>query len=562
VQEPARIRLAAMTLGLVLAMAGLLPAGCDRDRDAEEEKHAYRRFRSEIIELYLDMHPLQASRSGFRRADSLLYAYSSEELDLSISRIKRLKEGLRRLSATHLGEREIEDSRVLLMWLKGELYGLEELEFYSYNPILYFWIVEEALWGIPSRPEPPYAGELSAYEKRISRIPQLLGNASAIIENPPRPYVELAARNMRRLLEALPALRATLEKRYSTQVILSEEVKRSLTGFVGFLEGTLSSQTRGHMILGSENISKIFLYDEGIGLDPAGMIEEAEARIRRITTEQANVRRPTVGTESTSRRIIETGGPALIELALEALRERDEREGRTASGAERPLEVRHVGMRGLFEDIPKSANLTLPPVGDASRPLICTRPPLQLPCPQYLLIGEDRSGIRFLYGLLSALSERESRIMPCLRADTVRALLGSSLYPDAIRYLETEDLIDAFPEEKRLLDEILAGEELRALSRTIVVLKLHSGTITTDSATEYLMRTARISRSEAAADVARASYAPSIAYPGIAILTVDRMVKKAASTRGSISAEESVIRLLMEKYYLPIQLILDSIGGK
>jgi hypothetical protein len=545
-------------LGLLLATATLVSPGCDRDRHAGEE-NIYRGLRSEILELYLDTNPLRASQSGFTDADSLLYVYAREDLETTISRIKRLDERLRRLTISHLDEREIEDTRMLLMWLKGERYGLEKLQYYRYNPLLYCWIVGEALWGIPSRPEPPYEGELSAYEGRISQIPELLGNASAAIDNPPRPYVKLAAQHMRKLLDDLPALEATLENRYARRVALSETITRSMTGFLGFLEGTLSSQTRGYMILGSENISKIFLYDEGVELDPAGMIQEAEARIRRITTEQANVKRSAGGAEDIRRSTIEAGGPALLGLVLETVEDREKRQSRTRSGMERPFEVHFVEKTGLSQDVPKSANITLPPVIDALRSSVCIRTTLRPPCSQFLLVDEDQSGIGLLYDLLEALSEREPRMMRCLRADTIRTLFGSSLYRHTVRFMEIEDLIDAFPAEKQLLDEILADEEIRALSRTVVVLELHAGIFTPESATEYLMRKVHISREEADAEVARAYYAPEIAYPGIALLTMDRMAKKASSTRGAEPAEERLRTLLIEKYYAPLQLIWGNI---
>jgi hypothetical protein len=544
---------------LLLALALISSMQCERNRRTEKKSPIYGRLRSDILDLYFDMHPLQASRLGHRRSDSLLFTYSDEELELSLSRLRRLDAELMNLSVSHLEERSIEDSHMMLRWLKGNTYALDELRSYTYNPLLYCWIVEEALWCIPLRADPPYEGESSAYERRISRIPQLLGNASSHIVNPPRPYVKLASQRIRRLLETIPALKTALAARYGEPIVLPETVTRSMTGFLGFLEGTLSSQTRGNIILGSENLSKILLYDDGIKLDPASTIEEAEQRIRRIVSERVNAGRAPSGAGGTRRPVYETDRPALLQTALDAVGECDRRNDLGGNGTAGPLEVRYVGTMGLLGSVPKSADLTIPPIEHVPVSLISTSLFSTSPCSQVLLVDDARSGIELLFDALWALSERRPRSMLCERADTVRAVFGSALYPHLVRCLEIEDLIDSVPEEKGALTEILAREQIRALARTVVVLELHAGTLTTDSATEYLMRKTGLSREHAAEDVAMASYSPSIAYPGIALLTADRMMKYAASTRESAPADERVRRLLLEKYYLPLPSILESI---
>ena len=45
------------------------------------------------------------------------------------------------------------------------------------------------------------------------------------------------------------------------------------------------------MILGTENMAKIFRYGEMIELDPAGLIQEGEKQIRRLKSELASLER-------------------------------------------------------------------------------------------------------------------------------------------------------------------------------------------------------------------------------------------------------------------------------
>jgi hypothetical protein len=527
---------------LLLALAAaLLTGGCSGGRETAGERARYQALRSDAIALYLGMHPLRGSRLGCRASDSLLYTYSAEEMRLSRSRLSGLEGNLRTLSTAGLDVRQIENSRLLLSWIRGERYALSDLRFYRFNPLLYCWILEETLWSIPLRIDPPYEGELEAYGKRRERIPALLRNAAVNIENPSRPHVELASQRIRRLLENLPALERVIYGRYGRTATLPDSVARSITGFLGFLEGTLSSQTRGNMILGTENIAKIFRYGEMIELDPAGLIQEADKQIRRLRSELASLQRG--GTAETP----EEG--TSLQQVLGMIAERDAGTGFTKS---RPHEIGLKPGPGRQTEPSKNVNLGIPEPESTPVSLVSTSPLSANPCTQSLRYDENRSNeLLLLYHALRALSTRREERRLCTEADSVRALLGSELYTQIVRFLEIDDLIDEFPAERPSLRIMLVREKIRALARMTVLFEIHAGTMTTGAAIDYLEKTAALGAEEAAAAVMAATYAPATAHTGIALLYLDRMIKKAAEKRDSTGPEKRVLRVLEERYYLP-----------
>ncbi|MCK4349512.1 MAG: hypothetical protein KAX13_01570, partial [Candidatus Krumholzibacteria bacterium] len=478
------------------------------------------------------------------------FTYSKEESEDITSRLKRLKSGFKKLSVARLGEKEYEESRLISRWVKGELFALEHLEDNRGNPLLYYWIVDEALWGLPSRTAPPHDGELAAYLQRLDKIPKLLRQASILVVNPARPHTKLASKLIRNQLASLPALEIVLDKRYGAEASLPEGLSRSITGFLGFLEGTLSSQTRGNLIFGSENISRIFRYDESIDINIGGTIEEAEKGIRRFKTEVTRMQRSVVIPDRPYHPIKEDERP-ILERVLETV------QGNFA-GNSFPENIR-ISDRGAVAPtgsirgpLMKSRNLTLHPMSVKAVSLVTTGPFHRGDCVHHLLADEGRSKTELIYESLKELTLARPIEMLCQGTDTVRAIFPSEIYAGVVRFIEIEKLIDLFPTEKPALLKSLLKEKIRALALTIVVLKLHAGTLTTESAALYLEETAGLSADEAAGNVLTATYAPTIAYPGISILEIDRLRKHSTVRRAAVRTDERLHGVLMDLYFMPI----------
>ena len=531
-------------LFLLTALAGCtLLTGCGGG--PIEGGGRYRALRSETLDLYLELHPLRGSRLGCGATDSLLFTYSAEEISASIKKLSDLEDDLKTLTSSGLDTRRIEDSLLLLGWIRGERYALEELLYFRYNPLLYCWILEEALWSVPLRTTPPYEGELEAYEKRRLRIPALLENAAKNMTNPPGPHMELASERIRRLIEMMPALESAIHERYERRSDLPDSVAGSITGFLGFIEGTLASQTRANMILGTENIAKIFRYGEMMELDPFGMIKEADKQTRRLRSELSALRNE----EAKNRRRPETD----LGRVLEIIGELD-----AASGG--PTGIALARERVVRSEPPKNVNLGIP-VLDAKPVMLSTASTFSThPCSQSLLYIDGTPPEQLLYRTIEALSARHEARRLCAEGDSVRTLLGSDLYAHVIRFLEIDRLIEAFAPDRLRLEILLTREKIRALARMSVFFELHAGTMTTEAAIDFLRDAAEISAEEASREVMAATYAPAAAYEGIALLYIERMIKKSAERRDSKPPRERVLRILREHRYLSPAAALEYVN--
>ena len=168
------LRRKALWTALAFLTISIIACGKERDEEIKASRRIYSSLINEVLDIYDELHPLRSSQLGFHQSDSLLFTFSSEERESFIKRLEKLQQYFKKLAVIHLEEREIVNSTLILHWLKGELFAFKTLQSYRRSPLLYCWMVEEALYGIPSRLEPPYETELAAYEKRLSQIPLLL----------------------------------------------------------------------------------------------------------------------------------------------------------------------------------------------------------------------------------------------------------------------------------------------------------------------------------------------------------------------------------------------------
>jgi hypothetical protein len=184
------------------------------------------------------------------------------------------------------------------------------------------------------------------------------------------------------------------------------------------------------------------------------------------------------------------------------------------------------------------------------------------PCTHRLDLETDRSRPEIIYGILRELALYKPRETLCQSRDTVRAILPSEIYAEVVRYSEIEGLIDLFPAERAALRELLLEEKIRELALAIVVLKLHAGSFTTESAVHYLEETLGLEGEEAASHVTQASYAPTIAYPGIAILELDRLLKRATVRQSNVRADDRLRQTLMDRYFMSIKDIYANLPSE
>jgi hypothetical protein len=555
-----------LAAAVVLCSLAGLGMGCGAKRGASDYAVAYRRLASDAVTLYTRLEPLRSSRLGIIASDSLLFTYSDDEIEGALRRGKRLEARFSTIPAGRLNAGDINRAIVIINWLRGAVFAFEDLESARWNPLIYCWTAEDALWVVPSRVVPPYEGELEAYRKRILRIPSLFSNGEAHLNDTAEWHVRYAIERLDTLAAALPELAALLRERYGTSLDAElESVRSSILGFRRFASETLLPASRGRLILGSENLSTILLYNELINADPNMLAAEGQKQIRRLEHEKSSVAKRI---EFMGQQIPQAQGAAALaanepfESRIKRLLERlRETHGADSTGGAAAITRPAIDFPARPEYVSRSDKapyLSIPPAGSSDATTVT--PPLSAPsCRTRLALsaGAAREGDGPLRFALLCTTPRimEMEKLRCEARDTAAAVFSSATFDEGWRYLALQEIVPAIKKSDPELYLLVLDDWIMKYARMTVVFALHAGTMTSDSAIQYLADSRRMSRDDAAREVLIASTSPAVAYPAISMITVDEMLRNVSYVFGYGKPNEELAKLLRASRDLPLSMI-------
>jgi hypothetical protein len=554
----------------VLLCLALLVSGCAGKKNVPDYADTYRRLASSAVKLYAGIEPLRASRLGLASADSLLFTYSKEETDDAVKRLKALEARFSKIPAGRLSAGDVDRATVIINWLRGTRFAFEVLDSGRSNPVLYAWAAEEALWVIPSRIAPPYDGELEAYRKRILRVPDLLASGAANLKDPADWHVRRSIEMLDTLAASLPRLARLVETRYGTRLDRElDAAAQAIGSFREFASSTLLPSSYGRLIIGSENLAKIFQYDELIDADPNVLIVEAEKQITRIASEKITLERRIEYERQGMKR---ANRPNVPPPANEPFETRVARLMEEPGGAEKrgtlPGSPRGTAATLAYPAFPryvsrsaKSPCLSIPlagsSIGAATVPSISTPPCRVFVALPALARSESDEALRI--ALLPAVPRMlDPDGLRCAARDTVAAVFSSATFEDGWRYLVTQELVPDIKRDDPGLYLLVLEDWLKQYARLIVVLDLHAGTMTSDDATQYLVKTLNIERGDASREVLAASVSPALAYPAISMILVDEMIRNVSYVFGYDKPQQELAKMLLASRDIPLSMILPK----
>ena len=538
----------------------LLPllTGCSEKSSIDTTRESFDMIAEDAASLYAAIHPLRASRLGIAAADSTLFTFSSEEIEHALITIDTLKAAVSALAADDLDDNRIDESTLLTDWMKGEAFVFTRSRTCLNNPLLFCWMIEEALMGIPSRPYPPAEGERHAWAVRISHLPALVGNASTFLRKPGGIHLSEAAKRLESLSARMPRLMQLVEERYGGPVAELEEAREALQIYREMIDALREVRTSSRQIMGMEELARILQYSEHLDFDQAKMIAEAEKVIRRL-----------------SRQLVPKG-VAVIDTGTEQVTVSVDMADSLLNGIEDGIAARRAfDMKknprspvAAYEELwnpmrlPVNPYLCLPVIPDRDIHWGFQSGKRDDCVPAvYVQGGQEYSLDQLKYDLLltSSLMSAPDREM-CGYKSPLRKIFGVETYRYSWKAHNSTDLTALIPERRMQLTRIQTTERVAALTRMILVFRLHSGKFTSEAAGEYLGEMTPFDAARIENEVIMASVSPAAAFEGIAFMTVESMVKNATVDRAGGKPRERIRKLLLDSAGMPPYLLLMRMG--
>jgi hypothetical protein len=554
---------------ILLCSFAALGTGCGARKNDADDAGACRRLESLAVKLSTEIEPLRSSRLGITASDSCIFTYSDEEVRNALKRSRKLETRFSSIPAGRLSAREIDRATVIINWLRGVRFAFNDLESRRWSPLLYCWTAKEALWVMPSRITPPYDGELEAYRKRILRIPSLFSTGEARLTGPAEWHTRRAINELDALAAGLPRLSVLITRRYGASLDAElETVRSSILDFRRFASETLLPASRGRIILGSENLSKIFLYGELINADPNMLIAEGKKQMKRLETEKSSIlkrfeleRQGLVPAHPRPEPKKNETFESRIELLLKELLSMGEKTQSLGSAPSASVMLAYPASPEYLSRSDRAPYLAIPPPGNTTAAIV-TPPFPTTTCRTRLALSAGASRaeddvLRFTL-LCAAPRMLEAERLRCEARDTAAAVFSSVTFEEGWRYLALQELVPDIKKNAPDLYVLVLDDWIRKYARMIVVFSLHSGTMTSESAIGYLVESQHISRDEAEREVLAASISPAVAYQAISMILIEDMIKNVSYVFGYGKPQQELVKFLRESRDLPLSMIVPK----
>ena len=210
-------------------------------------------FAQKYIEELLDRQPETATRLGEHKNDARLNDYSAKGVQRDLAAAKGGLGDLTLIDPANLSSENSVDYRILRHRLEAEVYELETLRDWQWNPLEYN--VGRAIYALVSRDFAPPEQRLRSVIGRLNGIPAVVAAAKANLKSPPKVHTETAIQQnkgtiklVKEQLEALVKQAPGLEKEFRPA---QRKALAALAEYQRWLEKDLLPRSTGDFRIGA-----------------------------------------------------------------------------------------------------------------------------------------------------------------------------------------------------------------------------------------------------------------------------------------------------------------------
>ena len=277
-------------LGLVVALATVaVAAPPSADQQFEQ-----------LSERYLDefpaLSPVSATLLGDHRFDGKLAEVGEQARRQEAAFYRRYLDELSRIQSDQLSRANQVDATLLEHQLRADLWQLEELRQWAWNPLVYIRLTGSAIYGLMARDFAPLRQRLNSAAMRLEQFPRLLRQIRQELKpsSVPKIHAETAVKQNRGVLSILTHM---VEPRLGSlpaneQDRLREAIKTAgaaIDEHQQWLEKTVLPKADGSFRIGAETFDKKLAFRLHSGMTRAEIRRRAESELRRVRDEMYSV---------------------------------------------------------------------------------------------------------------------------------------------------------------------------------------------------------------------------------------------------------------------------------
>ena len=238
----------------------------------------FTRISEDYLQGYLAWRPQLGTSLGFHQYDGKVTDFSRHSLDTELARLQSFDRRLAELDTRKLSTPAFYDYRILRGAIKREIFGFDQMEMYSQNPMTYAGVLDVNIYI--KRDFAPLPERVRAITAILGQAPRIFAAARAnLAESLPRPQIEIAIDQAggaadflgKDLVDALKSV--TDEKLMAEFKTADDRAIQELRDYAAYLKDQKLPKANGRYALGREKYAKLLEYGEMITVPPEQLLE-------------------------------------------------------------------------------------------------------------------------------------------------------------------------------------------------------------------------------------------------------------------------------------------------
>lgn len=268
-----KLRLFAVALLLAIPLTSAL---------ATPQDEQFQTIAHEYIEGLLAASPEYATELGDHRFDGKLTDYSPEAQARELARAKAVRQKFEELKdlSQLTGPNKV-DVRILKDNVENEIFDLEELKDWQWNPLVYNQSLANSVYLLVVRDFAPADQRIPNLRKRLEAIPAVIAQAKTNLQHPPRIYTETAIEQAQGAIslirEGLMPLLSQAPQLGQELGPLQETTAKALEEYKAWLRKDLLPRSDGDFVLGADKFRKKLRFALASDLSMEEIQKRAEA---------------------------------------------------------------------------------------------------------------------------------------------------------------------------------------------------------------------------------------------------------------------------------------------
>ncbi len=323
-----KLRLAAivaMTLALAFSGGCIQTMEKDIDATAETEGAKFSAFSSEFLDRWLALSPVAATQLGDHRFDAELDDLSADGRARMVSVARDLLGKLDAIDSSRLSRDEQIDALIVRNQLESEIWSIETLRAWSWDPQLYSQLAGGSIYNLMAREYAPLPQRLNAATARMRKIPTLFAQMreNLDIARVPKLHAETVAKQNAGVLSLIDqflipnAAQLSGDERAAFDAAIPE-LRLAVAEHQRWLDDTLVPGARGDFRLGAELYDRKLQFALMSSLSRAEIKQRAESELERVRSEMYAVSRQVLEGKPNAPALPATPSTAEQQAAIEA----------------------------------------------------------------------------------------------------------------------------------------------------------------------------------------------------------------------------------------------------